>query len=81
MAELPLDNRTNDALRLAKESMSGPLSPQPSVASAKLPQSRVKRATVASISSQPRATTAQALKGYAYLKSHSSRSRSSNSPA
>ena len=34
-------------------------------------------ATVASISGQPRATTAQALKGYAYPKSHSSRSRSS----
>lgn len=39
---------------------------------------RVKRATVASISSQPKASTAQALKGYHYLKSRSSRSQSSN---
>ena len=57
------------------------LSNPPSTASVKAPQSRVKRATIASVSNQPRATTAQALKGYAYLKSHSSRSRSSNSPA
>lgn len=56
--------------------MSGPLPQQPPPGSAKLPQLRVKRATVASVSSQLRATTAQALKGYAYLKSHSSRNRS-----
>jgi len=33
----------------------------------------VKKATAASISKQPKASTAQALKGYQYLKSHSSR--------
>ena len=37
------------------------------------PGLRVKKATVASISSQPKASTVQALKGYHYLKSHSSR--------
>ncbi len=40
------------------------------VPSPKLP---VKKATAASILSRPKASTAQALKGYDYLKSHSSR--------
>jgi len=34
------------------------------------------KATVNSVLSRPRSTTAQALKGYDYLKSHSSRSSS-----
>ena len=42
---------------------------------------KVRRASVASISRQPKASTEQALKGYAYLKSRSSRSRSPNSAA
>lgn len=42
---------------------------------------KIRRASVASISRQPRASTEQALKGYAYLKSRSSRSRSPNSAA
>ncbi len=37
------------------------------------PKLQVKKATVASILSQPKSSTAQALKGYDYLKSHSSR--------
>lgn len=36
----------------------------------------VSKATVSSVLSRPRPTTAQALKGYDYLKSHSSRSSS-----
>jgi hypothetical protein len=37
------------------------------------PKSPVRKATVASVSGRPKVTTAQALKGYDYLKSHSSR--------
>ncbi|MEI6604468.1 MAG: hypothetical protein WCP35_04105 [Verrucomicrobiota bacterium] len=40
------------------------------------PKALVKRATVTSVSQRQKVTTAQALKGYAYLKSHSSRSNS-----
>jgi len=37
------------------------------------PKSPAKKATAASISKRPKLTTEQALKGYDYLKSHSSR--------
>lgn len=40
------------------------------------PKAPVRRATPQSVSSRPKVTTEQALKGYAYLKSHSSRSSS-----
>jgi hypothetical protein len=40
------------------------------------PKTSVRRATPQTVSSRPKVTTAQALKGYAYLKSHSSRSNS-----
>jgi hypothetical protein len=40
------------------------------------PKAPVRRATTQSVSSRPKVTSAQALKGYAYLKSHSSRSSS-----
>jgi hypothetical protein len=42
------------------------------------PKYPVKKATAASISSRPRVSTAQALKGYDYLKSHSFRKISGN---
>ena len=42
------------------------------------PKVLVKRATVASVSQRRKVTTAEALKGYAYLKSHSSRSNSAS---
>lgn len=45
------------------------------------PRMTVRRATRASISSRPKVSTAQALKGYDYLRSHSSRKVSANSPA
>jgi hypothetical protein len=40
------------------------------------PTAPVSKATVNSVLSRPRSTTAQALKGYDYLKSRSSRSSS-----
>lgn len=40
------------------------------------PKSPVRKATAASILSRPKLTTEQALKGYDYLKSHSSRNKS-----
>ncbi len=40
------------------------------------PNSLVKKASVASVSSRPKVTTEQALKGYDYLKSQSSRTAS-----
>jgi hypothetical protein len=43
-----------------------------------VPKTRVRRATPESVSSRPKVTTEQALKGYAYLKSHSSRSSSAS---
>lgn len=42
------------------------------------PKSPAKKATVAAISSRPKLTTEEALKGYDYLKSRSSRSKSSD---
>ena len=36
---------------------------------------KVKKATIASVSNQPKVSTEQALRGYNYLKVHSSRSR------
>ena len=51
----------------------------PSIVSGPVSQVQVRRASIASVSSQPKASTAQALKGYAYLKSRSSRSRSHSS--
>ena len=42
------------------------------------PKALVKRATVASVSQRQKVTTAQALKGYDYLKSRSSRSNSAS---
>ena len=41
-----------------------------------VPKSPAKRATAAVVLSRPKLTTAQALKGYDYLKSRSSRSSS-----
>ena len=73
------NNRTDHERHRVNKLMSGPLPQQPPPDSAKPPPPRVKRATVASVSSQPRATTAEALNGYAYLKSHSSRNRSHRS--
>ncbi len=40
------------------------------------PKSPARKATVASVSKRPKLTTEQALKGYDYLKSRSSRSSS-----
>ncbi len=40
------------------------------------PKSPARKATAASILSRPKLTTVEALKGYDYLKSHSSRSSS-----
>lgn len=40
------------------------------------PKTTVRKATVASVSKQPKVTTEKALKGYDYLKSHSSRGSS-----
>jgi hypothetical protein len=40
------------------------------------PKSPAKKATAAAVSSRPKLTTEQALKGYDYLKSRSSRSSS-----
>lgn len=40
------------------------------------PKFVVRKATVGSILSRPKLTTEQALKGYDYLKSHSSRNKS-----
>lgn len=54
------------------------LSKTPSATLAPSSDLRVRKATGASISSQPKVSTAQALKGYHYLKSRSSRSQSSN---
>lgn len=42
------------------------------------PKSPAKKATVASVSKRPKLTTEQALKGYDYLKSRSSRSSSAS---
>ena len=42
------------------------------------PRSPVRKATVASVSQRPKLTTAQALRGYDYLKSRSSRKTSAN---
>lgn len=42
------------------------------------PKSPAKKATVAVVSQRPRLTTEQALKGYDYLKSRSSRSSSAS---
>lgn len=42
------------------------------------PKSPAKKATAASVSKRPKLTTEQALKGYDYLKSRSSRSSSGN---
>ncbi|HRQ87348.1 MAG TPA: hypothetical protein PLA50_01015 [Bacteroidia bacterium] len=42
------------------------------------PKSPAKKATAAAVSQRPKLTTEQALKGYDYLKSRSSRSGSAN---
>lgn len=42
------------------------------------PEAPVKKATVASVLNRPKLTTEQALKGYDYLKSQSSRDNSGN---
>jgi hypothetical protein len=80
MTEPARNSKTDHKRHRVNKLMSGPLPQQPPPDSAKPPPSRVKRATSASVSGQPRATTAEALKGYAYLKSLNSRNRSQHSP-
>ncbi len=55
-----------------------PFTPSKPLFSISVPQqtARVSKASLNSVLSRPRPTTAQALKGYDYLKSHSSRSSS-----
>ena len=45
------------------------------------PAPRVRKASVASVLNQPKASTAQALKGFHYLRSNSSRIRQLASPS
>ncbi len=79
MTEPARNSKTDHKRHRVNKLMSGPLPQQPPPDSAKPQPSRVKRATIASVSGQPRATPAEALNGYAYLKSLSSRNRSHRS--
>jgi hypothetical protein len=58
--------------------MPSDLSKTPTRTQAAASQLQVRKATVASISSQPKVSTAQALRGYEYLRSRSSRGNKSH---